>query len=235
MNKDDPQDHGSEDDLRAVARFGAHLRVRATAGQHEAGTDCPDDHLIAAFADGTIAADARSQWLPHVAMCGRCRTAIASVARTIGDRKVAREIDAAERPAALPARHRAFRRLLPIAAAAALILAVWPRTREEGPPAHRSTAPAALSPIPTSPIGSVARPAALRWRPVAGADRYRVILFNADSRVVYEQQLSDTILALPDSVTLTAGATYIWKVEARTGWDRWESSPLVEFVVGRSR
>jgi hypothetical protein len=73
----------------------------------------------------------------------------------------------------------------------------------------------------------------LRWTAVPGADRYRVTLFDADGRVLFETQVPDTIAALADSVSLQAGRPYFWKVEARTGFDRWTGSSLAEFRVGR--
>jgi hypothetical protein len=42
----------------------------------------------------------------------------------------------------------------------------------------------------------------------------------------------DSLLAFPDSVALRDGTLYLWRVEARVGWDVWESSDLVEFRVG---
>ena len=45
-------------------------------------------------------------------------------------------------------------------------------------------------------------------------------------------QLADTVAALPDSIALVAGRTYVWLVEARIGFDRWSTSGLVEFSIG---
>ena len=67
--------------------------------------------------------------------------------------------------------------------------------------------------------------------PVAGADRYRVTLFDGGGRVLFETQLADTLAALPDSILLDPGRPYLWKVEARTGWQRWSASGLVEFSI----
>src|SRR2546426_348130 len=58
-------------------------------------------------------------------------------------------------------------------------------------------------------------------------------LFDAGGRVLYESQLRDTTVALPDTVRLAAGQSYLWKVEARTGWGRWVASDLVEFSIAR--
>lgn len=75
----------------------------------------------------------------------------------------------------------------------------------------------------------------LRWSPVAGADRYRVTVFDATGGVVYASESADTVLAFPDSITLVPGASYLWKVDARTGFDRWATSELAEFRVAESR
>jgi len=75
----------------------------------------------------------------------------------------------------------------------------------------------------------------LRWSAVAGADRYRVTVFDATGGVVYAAEASDTVVAFPDSVSLTPGASYLWKVDARTSFDRWAASDLAEFRVAESR
>ena len=56
-------------------------------------------------------------------------------------------------------------------------------------------------------------------------------MFDARGRVLYETQLADTVVILPDSVAVIPGQSHLWKVEARTGWDRWAASDLVEFRV----
>jgi hypothetical protein len=73
----------------------------------------------------------------------------------------------------------------------------------------------------------------LRWAAVPSADRYRVTLFDAQARVLYETEVSGTSAVLPDSVPLVPETRYLWKVEARTGFDRWSSSDLIEFSISR--
>ena len=76
----------------------------------------------------------------------------------------------------------------------------------------------------------------LRWSPVAGADRYRVTVFDASGGAVYVAEVRDTLVAFPDSIVLQSGASYLWKVDARIGFDRWAGSELAEFkVVGPGR
>jgi len=206
-------------------------RVLDTRVRSETPTpDCLPEDIIAALADGSLAADARAAVLPHVATCARCREAVASVARALADPAVVREF-----PDARGGR-RWLRIAVPLAAAALLVLLVsspW----DAGSRGHRGPPPPppASTPIPRSPVGSVAAVTDLRWSPVAGADRYRVTVFDATGGVVYASESSDTVLAFPDSVALVPGAAYLWKVDARTGFDRWAASELAEFRVAGPR
>jgi hypothetical protein len=130
-------------------------------------------------------------------------------------------------------RRRFDRIALPLAAAAALLLVVaWPRQANDGGPPHRDPPGDASAPVPIAPIGVVANASPLVWTAVAGADRYRVTLSDAGGVVLYETQLTDTVTALPDSIVLVSGRSYVWIVEARTGFDRWSTSRLVEFSIG---
>jgi hypothetical protein len=202
------------------------LRARARSGAPT--PECLDDDTIAALADGTLAPVTRAVVLPHVAGCARCRTAVASVARALADTGVAREVERVD-----GGRRRFYRIALPVAAAAALLLVLmWPRQVEDGGPLHRAPPiTASAVPVPLSPIGTVADAGVLRWTAVAGADRYRVTLSDAGGRVLYEMQVADTVAALPDSLVLVPGRSYVWLVEARIGFDRWSVSRLVEFSV----
>ena len=191
--------------------------------------ECLDDGTLAALVEGALDDAARAAVLPHLAGCARCRGAVASVARALADPGVAREVRGVE-----GAGWRRFYRIaLPLAAAAALLLVLaWPRQANDGGPPHRGPPADASAPVTVSPIGVVADAATLQWTAVAGADRYRVTLSDAAGRVLYDAQLADTVAALPDSIVLVAGRSYVWLVEARTGFDRWSTSRLVEFSIG---
>ena len=65
-----------------------------------------------------------------------------------------------------------------------------------------------------------------------GAEVYRVTLFDKVGKLLFEMESADTMTALPDSIGLAPGRLYLWKVEARIGWERWVSSELIEFRVG---
>jgi len=203
-------------------------RLRAQARPGPLTPECLDDGTLAALADGTIDPTTRATVLPHLAGCPRCRGAVASVARALADPGVAREVAAVEGTS----RRRFYRIALPLTAAALLLVLVWPRRADDGAPPHRAPPiTAAAAPVPLSPIGAVADANVLRWTSVAGADRYRVTLSDAGGRVLYETQLADTGLTLPDSVQLASGQSYVWMVEARVGFDRWSTSRLVEFSI----
>lgn len=190
--------------------------------------ECLDDDTIAALAEGSLDAAAHQAVLPHLAGCARCRGAVASVARALSDVAVAREAASVE----AGRRRRFYKVVLPAAAAAILLVVMWPRLVEEGRP-HRAPPSAVQTPVPVSPIGAVADAPVLRWTRVPGADRYRLTLFDARGQVLYETQLGDSVVGLPDSIVLAPGRSYLWKVEARTGWDRWSASPLVQFSIAR--
>jgi hypothetical protein len=205
-------------------------RVLDTRVRSETPTpDCLQDDLIAALADGSLAPELRAGVLPHVVSCRRCRAAVASVARALADPAVARELSVSR------GGRRGYRIAVPLAAAAVLLLILWsPGDRS---PVHRGPPPPppATTPVPRSPVGAVAAVHDLRWSPVAGADRYRVTVFEATGGVVYAAEVSDTTVAFPDSIALLPGASYLWKVDARTGFDRWATSELAEFRVAGSR
>ena len=212
--------------------------LRATAHSEAAATpECLDDNTIAIMASGDATGDDRAIGVKHMAMCAACRRRVASVARALADPAVAREIVAADQ-STKRSRLRS-RTLIPLAAAAAAVLlfVVSPRRSDEGVVSHRApTLTAGAVPTLIFPVGTVSRADTLRWAAVDGADRYRVTLFDAAGNVVHEAQLSETAAALPDAIQLAAGRPYLWKVEARTAFDRWSASDLVEFsLVPRGR
>jgi hypothetical protein len=122
----------------------------------------------------------------------------------------------------------------PAAAAAVLVIAILARQVGDGRPSVVHRAPpitAAAQPEAISPVGVGNRPDRVRWTMVPGAELYRMTLYQADGRAIYEIETRDTTVAIPDSVHLVSGNSYLWKVEARTGWNRWSASRLFEFSV----
>lgn len=203
------------------------LRLRAERGAGSLTAECLDDETAAALAEGALDGAARDVAMAHIASCARCRHAVSSVARALVDPAVSRELKAIRRP-----QLRSLTVASGIAAAAIVAFVALPwRTADETSTHRAPTITAAASPVLMAPVGVVADARTLRWTGVGGADRYRVTLFDATGGVVYETQTPDTVVAIPAIVTLARGRGYFWKVEARTGWNRWSSSDLVEFSV----
>jgi len=185
----------------------------------------PDRHLdqdeVAAYVDGTLAANALTAVNAHLAGCADCRAEVAEVASTLGTAPGSRLVRRAWIPAA-------------VAAALALLwVSPWSGWRM-GEPTHREEAvTTTVSPRPVGPRGAVDSTTAFVWSSVPYATTYRVRLYAADGSLLWEHEVADTVSAPPSSLRLRARAPYFWKVEAQTGFDRWAASDLVEFVLRR--
>ena len=174
--------------------------------------------LIAAFLGRTLAPDERRRVESHLLACGECRTEVLEV------EGIARSIPGHRRWAAVP---------ILAAAAAALVLVVTQVGRPAAPVHREPTVQSSLAPAAVAPSGSIPRLERLAWTGVVGADRYRVAVFDADGRVLWETTVSDTATGVPASVAalLDPSAAYFWSVRARVAWDRWTESGLTEFRV----
>ena len=211
------------------------LALRHAAGEQAVGA-CLGDDEVAALLEG-IPDEHRPEWLAHLASCAACRHRLSTMSRLLRDESVASEQRRLEGGTA-----RRTRRLAAgVAGLAAVLLgafALGALLRPEPPviddttggQVHRdgiittTVAPKLVSPAPG------ARVDALRWTSVPHADRYQVLVFDREGTMVWEPQTADTVIALPASL-LSDTATYIWKVEARTGWDRWVASDWGRFSV----
>lgn len=203
--------------------------LRAAEAPSTRGPECLDETTLASLADGKLEAGAREVAVSHLAGCPYCRAAVASMARLLADQEVH---GAVPRPMGQPWR-RIVRLAVPLTAAAILLVVfALPRRGEVVSPPHRGTPATAATPMLVSPVGVVADGSLLRWTAVSGADRYRITVFDSNSKIVFGDETSDTMLALPDSAALEPGRTYLWMVEARTGWNRWSASAPVTFSIG---
>lgn len=178
---------------------------------------------IAEYVDDRLDAAERRAAHAHLADCADCRDDVAAVWR------VAR--GGADTRLPVLAAHRRRWLAATAAVAAAVILGVVALPEFVDPPPVHRDAISVEPPRAVDPRGPVQELRTLRWLGVAGADRYRVVVFDADGGVVWEGETGDTLLATPPDLGLEPGEPYFWKVEARTDWDRWWSSDLTEFVV----
>jgi hypothetical protein len=179
---------------------------------------------LAAYLDRALPAADRLRLESHLADCSECRDELVAVARLLSGPP-----------------HRVRRWYAPVGlatAAAILFLLVPLRHHPQGPalaptfrePAITSAAAAAA----LEPRGAVRLASSFVWSRVSRAERYRLMIFDATGSVVWETQTPDTSARLPEAIRLRQNATYFWKVEAQTGWNRWVASDLVEFSVSPS-
>ena len=175
---------------------------------------------IAAYVESTLDPTMRPEIEAHLADCVRCQLEVVEVSRLVRT---------------LP-RRPSWQIIGPIAAAAALLIAIglWqmiPNEPQPGPVLREPAITTAPAPVPVAPVGQVARVASISWTSVPGADRYRLTVFDVGGEVVWESEGVDTASILPAAVRLEQGESYFWKVEARTGFDRWVDSDLTEFTI----
>lgn len=179
---------------------------------------------VAAYLDNALAPSDRSRIEGHAAECEVCRAELIETASL------------------LRTRPRLRRRYLPAgvaaAVAAAAMLVLWPRSFSgpAGSSGYREpVVTTSIAPAVVAPRGAATAARVLVWTAVPRADRYRVTLFDETGSVAWETQTTDTAAPLPDSVRLRTGTSYLWKVEAQTGWNRWVASDLVEFSLRSPR
>jgi len=201
--------------------------------------DCLDDASIAAVVEGRVF-EGREKALSHVSQCAFCRYRVAALARVAQDPAVKKEIDLLEpqrHPAMSPRVGWKFFATAGLAAAAAAVILIEPAgtLRERFSPrteVHREAAITTTeSPRIISPSGTGAADV-LRWTSVPEADMYRVRIWNQSGDVIWSGETRDTVVAIPSQIQ--RGVSYLWEVNARTGWDRWTSSEFVEFKIGSS-
>jgi hypothetical protein len=177
-----------------------------------------EPHEIANYVHGDVRGEARASIDTHLAACPECRVEVADVSRIVRTAPAARGVS---------------RRIwIPAAAAAALaLLWVGPRAlRQQGMPEHRDeTVTATAGPRAIAPVGLVDTASALIWSSVPYTNSYRVRLFDAEGTVLWEHDVADTIVLIPDSIGPRPQRLYYWRVEAHIGFARSAASELVEF------
>lgn len=176
----------------------------------------------AGYLDGVLTAGERATVEAHLASCLECRDEVIAIQPLVRSHSP---------------RHLILRATIAVgAAAAAVVLLVQPGPVPGPRPSPHRDPPqdASTVVVPRAPLGPTSRPLTVAWSPLNHAKRYRVLVFDAEGTILYRAEATDSALALPDSLGLSPSQSYFWKVEADTGWDRWVSSRLVEFSVGRT-
>lgn len=171
-----------------------------------------DPLSLAAYLDGMAAMTDRAAVESHLATCRECRTEWLALADAL-------------RVLRAPARGW----IAPLAVAAALLLFVLV-PKLEGPATHREPEMlTVVAPVVMAPAGPVASARTIEWSRVPGVDRYRVTVFDSAGVVIWQAFATDTAATLPPAVVLVPGTPYYLRVHARSGFDRWTGSKLVEF------
>jgi len=215
---------------------------------------CLDEHAISMLADGLRAPDSDAE-IEHLARCEACRRRLATVAALMGDDDVAAErgrLEPRDEPAgvraldgarSLRALHRpGVRTALASAAVTVVVAGALLRpdpsartdaTAVEAPALHRESAiTTTTAPRILGPGGPTTIDDSLRWTAVPHADRYQVMVFDREGTLVWDPQTSATSLPLAAHLRRDTTTTYLWKVEARTGWDRWVASEWEYLTIG---
>lgn len=196
-----------------------------------------DGELIERYLVGTLSEAEAGALESHYLTCARCQDELRLAAAI---RDVLPELrEAAQAPDVSPAAEtgRWYGRRFRVGAVAAAIAAVLVGVVLVQPPRreslqHREPAPETANvPGAEAPIGEVRTVVEFRWAPVASADLYRVTLYNATGDVIWQVDTREIHVAPADMVRLEPGASYLWQVDARVGWDRWVNSELVRFRI----
>ena len=189
------------------------------------------EDLIARYVSGVLSAERLERFEAHLVLCARCQEEV-TLAASVGHQL--------NRAGSGRQRGGRFRRTLlaasfggALAAAAALVLVLRPAGIEPGTPIeeHRSTDAPSDTPIPISPIGDVIDGVKLHWRGSVSADLYRATVVDGDGDLIWQAEVADTVAVLPRDVGLRPGVGYFWRVEARSGFKRWQASDFVEFRI----
>jgi hypothetical protein len=198
---------------------------------------CLDDGTLAMLASGAADATLGTPTFAHLLECGHCRRELASAARVFADSDVQAELERLAQPVRRrPLSRRAIGGIGAGAIAAALLIVLLRPDAKIRPPARaryrEQSFTAGLSPTLVSPIGVAAPTDTFRWRAVERANRYRLVVFSRDGSIAWEQETSDTIVALPGALSKSADRTFLWRVEARVGWEeRWAASDMAPLTV----
>lgn len=155
---------------------------------------------MAGYIDRALSSEEQRRVELHLASCAECREDVSEVRR-------------------LQLRRRARRAaiLLPVAAAAAVLLIIG-LPRQTTTPSERRTGPETeqriliVSPAPSAEIA--AGRVTFTWRSAGVDASYIITLQESDGRVVWTSSIADTVAALPEGVTLAAGLTWFWFVDA---------------------
>jgi hypothetical protein len=208
------------------------LRRTVRSTPDERATPCVDDFTMAAFVEGRLSDSERHGIEQHLVTCAECREQFADVVSMLSEIP---ELVSSKLPTIGTAKRSSMLRFgIAAAGIAAAVLAVFVKTQNSSV----NDAPSTLrdedgsmraAPVVASPTSIASDSTRFVWSRVSDADQYRVTVFRVDGVVMWEAETADTSIVQPVPAPFSDGTTYLWKVSARTEFDRWVSSGLTEF------
>jgi hypothetical protein len=224
---------------RLVRLLHAAHALTVAAGASVPDARCLTDGQLAELTQGEVSPD--QAVLSHLTVCGECSSMLASLVRLLDDPQIKADMHQVDRPHAASHRRMAARATAGAATLAAALFAglillpdaVPDRAVIADAAPHRQSV-SATEIVPRIIASTIPNtlPDTLRWTSVPFADRYRVLMFDRDGTLAWEAQTRDTAIALPQRLR-TEAAAYLWKVEARTDWNRWVASEWAELAIPR--
>ena len=190
-------------------------------------THCVEPEAILALVLGEAPEADRIATLDHVMSCPACHRdyEYLSAVEEAGDKT--------ERIAGRRAPQ--WRRILPLAAAASLVLAIGglmlkDRAGDDG--VERGGAGGIALIAPGNEEVPAAGPLHFTWKSVPGAGRYVIEVQGAGGETVFSDSTADTTATLDGAGALSPGATYTWSVRTlEQGAEEPATSPLARFRV----
>ncbi|HEX9165472.1 MAG TPA: zf-HC2 domain-containing protein [Gemmatimonadales bacterium] len=185
-----------------------------------------DTDTVAAYADGRLAPSECGRIEAHLAGCAACRDEVVSVRQLLASYQPRRRLLAP----------------IPLAAAAVLVAAIGLSMaqrliREPSPAPLRRPAAGAMSGVAvvTPATGTVVEgsgPTEFIWRTGGSpGGTFRLTLMDESGVTVWSIETGDTVAALPAGISLKAGASYFWYVDALAADGRSMTSGAQRFTV----
>ena len=174
---------------------------------------------IAAYVDRGLSADRSEAFEEHLSQCASCRDNVIKTQQILA------------RPTAAS---RFARSALIVLAAAVVLVVALPSLRTERAPTvtmRGDTPPATL--LAYGPLGEV-QSSAIRftWGSVKDGLSYHLSVKRDDGTEIWQASLTDTTVALPQTVSLKAGQRYVWIVDAISSDGVTRSTGSHEFGIG---
>lgn len=228
--------------VRAFRHTAAAFRSHAPVGAATTAA-CLTELELATVAEGLDGKE-HARWLFHLSTCDVCRDRLAALLRLLHDDAVTAELKRLEEGSPEPSRRSLRRRHYAtagtLAAAIVGLMLIRPGAvprpsmiDDVTGPLHRESAfTTTVAPRILGPVGPASVADVLVWTRVPNAAQYRVRVFSPDGTLVWDTHATDTTLAIPPQLRADTVRAYLWKVEARTGWDRWVASEWRDLVVG---